>query len=203
VTESVHRLGEDPAGRAAALDAAVEALLSGGVALLPAEGLYGLHAAALRPGAAGRLAALKGGPPRPFILLVGAPAHALALVDSLPGPAAALIEREWPGPLTLLLPASPLVPGDLCRDGLVALRCPGQPFLRELLLLLSEPLLSTSANRAGSPAPRSLAEVAGEILRGCDVAVDGGELSGEGSTVARPETSGALTILRRGQWRPV
>lgn len=189
--------------RAAALEATARALRAGELALLPAEGLYGLHACALRAEARARLSACKGGASdRPYILLIGTPAHALPFVSALPGPAAALLETAWPGPLTLLLPASERVAPELQREGRVALRCPGRAFLRELLLLLTEPLLSTSANRAGSPAPRSLETVDPEIRAACSVVVDRGTLNGEGSTVARPEADGRLTILREGAWRP-
>ncbi len=199
----VHRLDGTDETKARALDAARAALGRGALALLPTEGLYGLHAPAHDATALERLRALKGGQlSRPFILLIGAPAHALPLVSSLPGCAPAILERVWPAPLTLLLPASACVPAALVHDGLVALRCPGQRFLRELLLLLSEPLASTSANRAGEPAPARFESVAASLLAACGAAIDGGTLAGTGSTIARPEPDGRLTILRPGLWSP-
>jgi L-threonylcarbamoyladenylate synthase len=199
----VHRLDGSLETQARALDQVRFALGRGALALLPAEGLYGLHAPAHNAASLERLRALKGGrAARPFILLIGAPAHALALVSSLPGCAPAILERVWPAPLTLLLPASSRVPPALVHDGLVALRCPGQRFLRELLLLLCEPLASTSANRAGEPAPARFESVAASVLAACGAAVDDGPLSGMGSTIARPEADGRLTILRPGLWSP-
>lgn len=202
----VHRLDGSLEMHARALDAAHSALGRGELALLPAEGLYGLHAPAHAAASLQRLRALKGGrtaeSTRPFILLIGAPAHALALVSSLPGCAPAILERVWPAPLTLLLPASSRVPPSFVQDGMVALRCPGQRFLRELLLLLSEPLASTSANHAGEPAPARFESVSADLRAACGVAVDGGSLAGTGSTIARPEPDGRLTILRAGLWSP-
>jgi tRNA threonylcarbamoyl adenosine modification protein (Sua5/YciO/YrdC/YwlC family) len=199
----VLRLGEDAESYAAALDAAREALLSGAAALLPAEGLYGLHADAFARGAPARLRAIKqDAGSRPFILLVGTLEHALTLVRELPGPAADLMREAWPGPLTLLLPACEMVPPELCPEGMVAVRCPGSRLLRELALALPAPILSTSANRSGEPAPRSLAAVDPAVLAACAVAVDAGALAGIGSTLVRPERDGSLTVLRAGLWKP-
>lgn len=197
------RLGADAESHAAALEAAREALLAGAVALLPSEGLYGLHAVAFAAEAVARVRAIKQDPaPRPFILLVGTLEHALALVAELPGPAATLMREAWPGPLTLLLPAGAALPPALCSEGRVALRCPGSRFLRDLALALPAPLLSTSANRAGRPAPASLEAVDPAVRAACAVVVDGGPLAGLGSTLARPERDGRLTVLREGLWKP-
>jgi len=197
------RLGDDVESYAAALEAAREALLAGEVALLPSEGLYGLHAEAFAAGAVARLRAIKQDPaPRPFILLVGTLEHALALVDDLPGSAASLMREAWPGPLTLLLPAREIVPPALCAEGRVALRCPGTRFLRELALTLPAPILSTSANRAGQPAPASLEACDPAVIAACEIVIDGGPLAGVGSTLARPERDGSLTVLRAGLWQP-
>jgi L-threonylcarbamoyladenylate synthase len=197
------RFGETLELHTHALEVASAALRGGEIALLPAEGVYGLHAGAFRPQSASRLDALKSrATARTYIVLVATPAHALPLVARLPGAAADILENVWPAPLTLLLPASPLIPPHLVRDGLVALRCPQQRFLRELLLLLEEPLLSTSANESGAPSPRTVDEVAPAIRDACAVVVDAGPLTGIGSTLARPEPDGTLTILRRGLWVP-
>lgn len=112
------------------------------------------------------------------------------------------MREAWPGPLTLVLPASGKLPEELTRDGRAALRCPGSLLLRELALSLSAPILSTSANRAGGKAPARLAEIEPELLKACDLAVDAGTLCGQGSTIARPEAGGSLTILRPGLWKP-
>lgn len=192
-----------PQDYAAALERAHEILAAGGLALLPAEGLYGLHARALDPAAVGRLRRAKATPgPRAFILLIATPDHLTAWVSRLPGIAAELVAAAWPGPLTLVLPAAERLPADLCHAGQVALRCPGVRFLRELLLSLPEPLLSTSANRGGETPPAELGQVRAEMREQCDLRIGGGTLSGLGSTVLRPEDDGSLSLLRRGLWDP-
>jgi len=199
----VIELREDSDSQARALSAAARALLRGELVLLPAEGLYGLHAAVLAQGALERLVRLKRTPAgRGFILLVGTPEQAGRLAARLPGVAAELIGRAWPGPLTLLLPATSAVPPALQPEGLVALRCPGSPLLRELALSLPSPLVSSSANSSGAPPPASLAQITPEIRESCRVVIDGGTLSGRGSTVVRPEEDGRVTLLRPGLWVP-
>jgi L-threonylcarbamoyladenylate synthase len=187
----------------AVLPAAAGILQRGGVVLLPAEGLYGLHARALDARARARVRALKRAPAaRGFILLVADPAAARGLARAMPGPAAHLAREAWPGALTLLLPAAPELPEELRPEGEVAVRCPGSALLRALCRMLDGPLLSTSANRSGRAAPAALTEIDAELLAGCDLAVDGGRLAGRGSTVARPLPDGRLVIVRPGLWAP-
>ncbi|MFC1572417.1 L-threonylcarbamoyladenylate synthase [Candidatus Eisenbacteria bacterium] len=196
------------------LDTLIEVLSSGGLALLPAEGLYGLHVchkpASDMPGAGRpvsspliKLRGVKGDSPgRPYIVLVGSRTEAAALTAEWPPTVTKLVSDAWPGPLTLVLPAAGDVAPELTRHGSIAIRCPGSLLLRTLADRLGGQLLSTSANRAGQPPPAKIQDVTLEIQEACDIIVDGGELPGTGSTLARVETDGALTILRPGLWKP-
>lgn len=168
-------------------------LARGGVAILPAEGLYGLHVC----GAPAPLRALKReSEVRPYIVLIASPDQAREYCGSPPESLADL----WPAPLTLLLPATPVVDPALVREGLIALRCPASAFLRDLAAELPGPLLSTSANRAGEPAPASIPDLDPELRAECDLIVDGGPLSGIGSTIARIKPDGLFEIVRAGAW---
>jgi L-threonylcarbamoyladenylate synthase len=187
---------------AAAVGRVIPVLESGGLVLLPAEGLYGLHVVARLGGARERLRRTKGDPSsRPYIVLVGSYDEARPWVGEVSAAARRQIGNAWPGPLTLVLPAAPDAPRDLVRSGEIAVRCPGTRFLRALASAAGG-LLSTSANRSGQPPPADLGAVAPEILEACDFAVDGGALCGVGSTLARPEADGSLTVLREGLWTP-
>jgi len=182
-------------------------LRQGQAAILPAEGVYGVHLPALAPAAAARLDRIKGyARPRPYILLVASLAAAERWVDVLAPAARAYLGRVWPGPVTALLPAAAVLPERLAPHGEVAVRCPGRRWLRALLDCLAEPLLSTSANRAGEAPPASLAAVADEVRRACGLAVDGGPLAGVSSTIVRLGADGSTQILRAGQggadWGP-
>lgn len=186
---------EEAAGRAG------EALRQGGVALLPAEGLYGYHAlAASRPGME-RLHAVK---PREsgkgWIGLVARPADAYRWVAALPAPAAVFIHKHWPGPLTLVLDAGPAVPEALrAPDGTVALRCPGSAFLRAVVLAAGGLVVTTSANPPGG-APPSSVPAGNEVPEAVGLVVDAGQLSGEPSTVVRI-VGERVTVLREGAIR--
>ena len=193
-----------PAGESrAVLRQTATILANGGIAVLPAEGLYGLHACAGIPAARMRLREVKcDARPRPFILLVASTAQARTLCGPLAPAAEERLATLWPAPLTLLLPAAATVDPELLLDGCIALRCPASGFLRDLAARLPGPLLSTSANRAGAPAPASVADLDPGLRAQCDLIVDGGPLSGVSSTIARIDDQGRLAIVRKGAWQP-
>lgn len=186
------------ATRAEAVARAGAVLREGGIALLPAEGLYGYHAlAASAPGVA-RLEALKPrGPGKGWIGLVARPGDAYRWIAALPASAVALIQRHWPGPLTLVCDAGPGVPPALVGpETTVALRCPGSDFLRDVILAAGGLVISTSANAPGAPPARS-APAPDELPEGVLLVVDSGLLSGAPSTVVRAAGE-RLTVLRAG-----
>jgi len=173
-------------------------LRAGGIALLPAEGVYGLHAWAEDPSAVERLLAMK---PREekkgFIGLIAEPEELLRW--TVPNPRAlSLAQDHWPGALTLVVPAAPSVPAAMRNpEGTIALRCPGSAFLRATVAGAGGIVLSTSANRSGEPA-MILAE--GFMSEKADLVVDGGTLSGTPSTVV--SVAGThVHVLREGAVR--
>ncbi len=182
--------------------AAVEAgrvLRSGGVALLPAEGVYGLHARADLPAAMARLRAIKRRDPgKGLIGLLATPSAVGTWCGAIPAGARALIEAHWPGALTIVFRAGAAVPRELLApDGTVALRCPGSAFLRAAVLAAGGIVASTSANLEGEP-PALTAE--GPIAAQTDLVVDAGRLSGLPSTVVAVEED-FVRVLREGAVR--
>jgi tRNA threonylcarbamoyl adenosine modification protein (Sua5/YciO/YrdC/YwlC family) len=178
----MERLVLDPGGKwqDVAKRAAV-VLRAGGVALLPAEGVYGLHALSENPVAVERLLALK---PREekkgFIGLIADPEELPRWIEPN-ARAVSLAKSHWPGALTLVLRAGPSVPAALRNpDGTIALRCPGSAFLRATVAGAGGIVLSTSANRPGEQA---MVMPEGSLVELADVVVDGGTLSGTHSTV--------------------
>jgi tRNA threonylcarbamoyl adenosine modification protein (Sua5/YciO/YrdC/YwlC family) len=141
-------------------DSAVDALLQGGVVLLDTDTLPGLHALASLDGASGRIAGVKGHTQqRPYLLLVPSVEAALGLGEPLDPAWASRLARLWPGELTALLRPHPQTPADWTAEGLtVGVRVPAAPALREFLATLPGPLFSTSANRPGEEAARTLDE---------------------------------------------
>jgi L-threonylcarbamoyladenylate synthase len=172
----------------------------GGVALFPSDTVYGLACDAGERLPVERLYALKRRSlSKPSAVMFFDVSLALAALPELgPGTRDALI-RLLPGPVTLLLPNPagrfPLACGD--DPATLGLRVPRVARLAGV----SWPVLQSSANLAGGPDPRRLADVP-EVLRlGADLVLDGGELPGVSSTVLdlrRFEDSGEWTVVRQG-----
>ncbi len=181
-----------------AAERAASVLRGGGVAFLPAEGVYGLHVRAEDPAAVGRLLALKPrGAEKRFIGLIADPGE-IARWAEPSALAAALASKHWPGALTLVLRALPSIPDSMrTPEGTIALRCPGNPFLRAVVAGVGGIVLSTSANKPGASA-RTRAE--GPMAEGADLVVDQGELSGTPSTVAAVDGD-RVRVLREGAVR--
>jgi len=153
-----------------------DVLRRGGVALIPTDTVYGVAVAVLpgsRPEALYRIKHRDADKAIPWLI---PDASALAVyAERVPGFAHRLAAAYWPGALTLILPATPAVPPAFCADdGTVALRVPGSGFVRALAREVGAPLLTSSANLQGEPAPAAFAEVSPAISEAVDIAVDGG-----------------------------
>ena len=106
-------------------------------------------------------------------------------IKELPPPAEKLIERFWPGPLTLIFEASARIPAKLTgHTGKVGIRVPGHPVARELIRAVGRAVTGTSANPSGSPSASFAAEVIQALGEKIDAVLDGGRTAGGlGSTV--------------------
>jgi len=172
----------------------------GGVAVFPADTVYGLACDPDSPEAVARLYALKGRPPGQASAVMFFDA-ALAL-ESLPEVGRrtrALLERLLPGGVTLLVPNPlgrfPLACG--ADPDTLGLRVPAG----SVLAGVTWPVLQSSANVHGGPDARRLADVPAEIRAGADLLVDAGELPGTPSTVIdlrRFEADGEWNLVRAG-----
>ncbi len=165
-----------PPESVAAVERAAAVLADGGLVAIPTETVYGLAAVATDADAVARIFTAKGRPPsNPLIVHVADPAAARPLVTSWPAAASRAAARHWPGPLTIVLPASPLVPESVRAGGpTVALRCPLHPVAARLLRILGRPLAAPSANRSGAISPTTAAHVAASLGDAVDLILDGG-----------------------------
>ena len=156
----------------------------GGVAVFPADTVYGLACEPEFDEAVARLYALKGRrPDKPAAVLFFQAELALAALPEL-GPATrAAAEALLPGGLTLLLP-NPARRFPLAGGGeVLGLRVPALPDHLRALEAVTWPVLQSSANRAGGQDARALHEVPEPIRREADLVLDGGPLPGTASTV--------------------
>lgn len=183
--------------RETALAAAAKALRLGEIVVIPTDTVYGVAADAFKPEAVRALLAAKGrGPSMPPPILVATAATIDALAVQVPDWARGLIERFWPGPLTIVFHEQPSLMWDLGETkGTVAVRMPDHPIALDLIASVG-PIAVSSANTTGHPAATSAAEA--ERMLGDLVTLDAGDSPvGEASTIVDATTS-TPRILRLG-----
>jgi L-threonylcarbamoyladenylate synthase len=179
------------------VNACLDALRSGLVVAIPTDTVYGVAVSPTVPGAMDRLFALKHRPREVSIaVLIASPEDARRLA-SVGEQASRLMDRFWPGPLTIVLPRAAGVDLDLGGDpSTVGIRCPDHDLVRSLASDVG-PLATTSANRHKEPTPTDAAGVAAVFGDELALVVDGGVCDGAPSTVVSL-VGGELTVLRQG-----
>ncbi|MDD2533331.1 MAG: L-threonylcarbamoyladenylate synthase [Eubacteriales bacterium] len=177
---------------------AAACLQAGGLVAFPTETVYGLGANALDPQAVAAIFTAKGRPgDNPLIVHVASIADILPLTTEMTPLAEALLASFSPGPLTLILPRSNLVP-DLVTAGLdtVAVRIPAHPIARRLIELAGVPVAAPSANRSGKPSPTRAWHVQNDLEGVIPYIIDGGACEyGLESTVL--DLTGPVPIILR------
>ena len=167
-----------------ALERAAGYIRRGGVVAIPTEALYTLVADPLNLHAVGKVFAAKGREiQRALPLLISGPYMAEELARELSARFHILTRHFWPGPLTVIVPASSRVPLKVTGNtGRLAIRQSRSRVAQALLEWLDQPLISTSANISGQPTCRSGIEVFGQMDGRLDLVLDGGICSGQGNT---------------------
>ena len=191
---SVERDGAD-----AARSALERCVGEGGVAIFPADTLYGLACDPLDAEAVARVHAIKGRDEgRPSAVMYLSPLAMRELISSLGPRARDAVGALLPGPVTLVV-ANPERRYPLaCREDPERL---GVRLIEGPLAGAMTPIFQTSANRSGRPAPTAFAEIDERILEAVDLAIDAGELIGEPSTVVDVtaiDAGGGWQVLREG-----
>jgi len=182
------------------MEAAGRVVESGGLVAFPTESFYGLAADALDAHAIARVFEVKGRPEaKPLLVLVDSVAMAESLVTAIPAGPRALMARHWPGPLTIVLAASPRVPAALTGGtGTIGVRMPGHAVARALVERAGRPITAPSANPSEAPPPLTALQVRGYFDGRLELILDGGRTAGgAGSTVADC-TVWPPRILRQG-----
>ncbi|GJD10050.1 Threonylcarbamoyl-AMP synthase [Galdieria sulphuraria] len=162
---------------------AAQALQSGKLVAFPTETVYGLGANALDQQAVLRVFKAKGRPQdNPLIVHIAAYKDLDDLVEQpLPSFVQVLIEKFWPGPLSLVLKLkedSPIAPAVTGGQNTVAIRMPSHPIALALLAAAKVPVAAPSANTSGKPSPTSCLHVLSDLQGKIDGVVDGGETCG-------------------------
>jgi L-threonylcarbamoyladenylate synthase len=166
------------------LERAAAAIRRGHVVAIPTDALYTLVADPFNLRAVTQVFTAKGREPhRSLPILVRDLMMAEELASELNNRFFILARRFWPGPLTIIVPASARVPLKVTGNtGRLALRQAKARIAGDLVNLLNAPLISTSANISGHPTCRSGIEVFGMMDGRVDLVIDGGACSGAGAT---------------------
>src|SRR5688572_27209076 len=198
VTEVLPLDPRHPAPEGIARAAAV--LRRGGLVAFPTETVYGLGAHALDAAAVRRIFEAKGRPAEdPLIVHVHDIDALSALTDDRPDTVEALASRFWPGPLTMVLRRSRVVPPEVTAGlGTVAVRIPAHPIAFALISTAAIPVAAPSANLFSRPSPTRAGHVFEDLDGRIDLVIDGGSTTvGVESTVI-DLTAPIPTILRPG-----
>lgn len=159
------------------LSEAAAILREGGIVAMPTETVYGLAANALDTEAVQKIYLAKGRQSdNPLIVHIANISDWAKLVDQIPPKAKLLAERFWPGPLTIILKKSALVP-DIVSGGLdtVAVRMPKNKVAFRLIKECGVPLAAPSANLSGAPSPTKFSHVLHDMNGRVDAIIDGGD----------------------------
>jgi L-threonylcarbamoyladenylate synthase len=183
-----------------ALAEAVKILRSGGVVAFPTETFYGLGADAHQEAAVEKIFRLKGRiSQNPISVIVDSERAAVILTEEMPAAAKVLMQRFWPGPLTLLLRASPSVlPRLTAGTGKIGVRISSNRVACFLAKGLAGPLTATSANLSGERECSTADEVMESFGDRLDAVIDAGKTTGGlGSTILDVTVSPPL-VRREG-----
>ncbi len=191
---------------------AANIIKSGGLVAFPTETVYGLGANGLDEDAVKKIYIAKERPQdNPLILHVSSMDEVSRLVDKIPEEARLCMDKFWPGPLTIILNRSKLVP-DIITAGLdsVAIRMPNNPIALKLIEMANTPIAAPSANTSGSPSPTKANHVIEDLNGKIDMIIDGGsaevglestilDLTGDTPSILRP---GGITLEQLRQVMP-
>ena len=182
------------------IDEAVAILKRGGVIGFPTETYYGLGADARNEAAIDKIFGIKGRDfKNPILVVIGDIRHLEAFAEDIPAEAHKLMDRFWPGPLTIVFRAAPSVSPKLTAGSAkIGIRLTSHPVAMEISKRLGGPVTATSANLSGAPECSSAADVLSQLAGRIDGVADGGLTpGGKGSTVVDATVS-PVKVLREG-----
>jgi tRNA threonylcarbamoyl adenosine modification protein (Sua5/YciO/YrdC/YwlC family) len=179
---------------------AAEAVLRGGVIAFPTDTLYGLGCSLFDVSAVEMVARLKRRDlSLAVISLIPEPRQVYGLANEVSEVAERLMQRFWPGPLSLIFRAAPIVPARVRgAGGTVALRCPKDTLCLKLLDRIGGPVVSSSANLSGQRPAETAEEVVRIFGNQLDLVIDGGPRHGGVPSTLVDVTGPKPRLLRRG-----
>lgn len=179
---------------------AADLIKSGQLVAFPTETVYGLGADALNLDAAAKIFAAKQRPAYdPIIVHIAEPEQLEELTTVQPAITAALTAAFWPGPLTIILPRTKIVPDVITANGpTVAVRCPAHPIAQALLRAAGTPIGAPSANRFSHTSPTAAQHVFDDLNGRIPLILDGGPTNVGVESTVLDLSSPIPTVLRPG-----
>ena len=197
---------------------ALETLRKGGVILYPTDTVWGVGCDATDPDAVARVYALKKRQDSKSLVVLAADMDMICrYVEEVPEMAVQLVEVN-DKPMTIIYPGAvagekPAVPGGpvaksnhclaynvVAEDGTVGMRIPMMDFCQQLVSRLGRPLVSTSANISGEPAPKRFSEISDVIKSGVDLIVDPSlekDSTGKSSSIIKVGLDYSIEVIRK------
>lgn len=180
---------------------ALEVLRKGGVILYPTDTVWGIGCDATNSEAVSKIFEIKHRQDsKSMVLLASDMDMVCRYVKEVPEMAVQLVEVN-DKPMTIIYPgAQGLPPGVVAEDGTVGIRIPMMDFCRQLSSRLGRPVVSTSANVSGEPAPKCFAEISGDIKSAVDHTVDPQlekASSGQPSSIIKVGLDYSIEIIRK------
>ena len=184
------------------INVAAELLKNGGVVGIPTETVYGLAADALNGEAVAKIFKAKGRPmDNPLIVHIAdfGDIDRFGLVETIPESARLLAKHFWPGPLTMIMKRTDVIPNEVSAGlDTVAIRFPSHPVAQEIIRAANTPLAAPSANLSGSPSPTTARHVLNDMDGKIDAVLDGvaSEVGVESTVITL--AAGVPRVLRPG-----
>ncbi len=192
--------GAEPRDQKKIIKKAGEIIKKGGLVAFPTETVYGLGADAFNSMACARIFEVKGRPLEdPLIVHISEGEDLFRLAKDIPDLAAELTKEFWPGPLTIVLKKSNILP-DIVTGGLdtVAIRLPANPIALALIRESQTPIAAPSANLFGRSSPVTAQHVMDDLGGRIDLIIDGGKTTVGVESTVLDLTQTPPVILRHG-----
>ncbi len=176
-------------------------ITGGGLVVFPTETVYGLGANALDKNAVRKIFDAKGRPSdNPLIIHISSPEHLTGLTPRVCEKCGKLMETFWPGPLTIILKKSKIIPYSVTAGlDTVAVRMPSHPVALALIRHSGVPIAAPSANISGRPSTTSSRHVIEDLFGKVDMIIDGGDSHVGLESTVLDLTSSLPAILRPGK----
>ncbi|CAN5824717.1 hypothetical protein BH23ACT10_BH23ACT10_01620 [soil metagenome] len=183
--------------RGAVLSEVIATVRASQLVVVPTDTVYGVVADAFDPTATAALRTAKHlAPTAPLTVLIRNPRQVVGMASEIPEAADRLMASYWPGPLTIILPATDGLTWDIGTPSVVALRMPTDDLLLEVIADIG-PLVCSAAVRPVDPLPHSVDEASASLGDQVALFIDGGPRTAEVSTIV-DLTGSHATVLREG-----